>query len=52
MRLRERLGMRQVGLFVEFASFTAAKTEEPIYENTMQYAILRKEWLASSPITS
>ena len=46
-RLCERLGMRQEGLFVEFVSFTSDANGDPIYENTMQYAILRKEWLAS-----
>ncbi|ROT95438.1 N-acetyltransferase [Altererythrobacter sp. FM1] len=50
-RLCERLGMRQEGLFVEFVSFTSDASGEPIYENTMQYAILRKEWPPSSPIT-
>lgn len=43
-RLCERLGMRQEGLFVEFVSFEADDNGEPIFENTMQYAILRKEW--------
>ncbi|MGX7745228.1 GNAT family N-acetyltransferase [Rhodopseudomonas parapalustris] len=43
-RLCERLGMRQEGLFVEFVSFKSDDHGEPIYENTMQYAILRKEW--------
>ena len=43
-RLCERLGMRQEGLFVEFVSFKSDDNGKPIYENTMQYAILRKEW--------
>lgn len=43
-RLRERLEMRQEGLFLEFVSFEADCNGEPAYENTMQYAILRKEW--------
>ncbi|RIV82357.1 N-acetyltransferase [Aurantiacibacter xanthus] len=47
-RLCERLGMREEGLFVEYVSFTSDANGDPIYENTMQYAILRKEWLASS----
>ena len=50
-RLCERLGMRQEGLFVEFVSFTTEASGEPIYENTMQYAILRKEWPPGAPIT-
>lgn len=43
-RLCERLGMRREGLFIEFVSFEADDNGEPIFENTMQYAILRKEW--------
>ncbi|MEJ2409984.1 MAG: GNAT family protein [Novosphingobium sp.] len=49
-RLCERLGMRQEGLFVEFVSFTTDASGAPIFENTMQYAILRKEWPPSSPV--
>lgn len=45
-RLCERLGMRQEGLFKEFISFTTDADGVPIFENTMQYAILRKEWTA------
>lgn len=45
-RLCERLGMRQEGLFLEFISFHSDDNGDPIYENTMQYAILRKEWIA------
>ncbi|MBI5132587.1 MAG: GNAT family N-acetyltransferase [Rhodopseudomonas palustris] len=43
-RLCEQLGMRQEGLFKEFVSFTTNKDGAPIYENTMQFAILRWEW--------
>lgn len=43
-RLCERLGMRQEGLFKEFVSFHKNEAGDPIFENTMQYAILRKEW--------
>lgn len=43
-RLCEKLGMRQEGLFKEFVSFKNDDQGVPIYENTMQYAILRKEW--------
>ncbi|MCP9630245.1 GNAT family N-acetyltransferase [Rhodopseudomonas palustris] len=43
-RLCERLGMRQEGLFKEFVSFTTDRNGDPVYENTMQFAILRREW--------
>lgn len=45
-RLCEKLGMRREGLFVEFVSFTKDEAGHPLYENTMQYAILRQEWQA------
>lgn len=44
-RLCEKLGMRREGVFVEFVSFTNDDAGDPVYENTMQYAILRREWL-------
>jgi len=47
-RLCERLGMRKEGVFVEFVSFTNDDAGNPIYENTMQYAILRREWMPAS----
>ena len=43
-RLCERLGMRREGLFMEFVSFINNPDGTPLYENTMQYAILKKEW--------
>ena len=43
-RLCEKLGMRREGLFVEFVSFVSNPDGTPHYENTMQYAILKKEW--------
>ncbi|MBR6114679.1 MAG: GNAT family N-acetyltransferase [Oscillospiraceae bacterium] len=43
-RLCERLGMRREGVFVEFVSFVNGPDGSPIYENTIQYAILKKEW--------
>lgn len=43
-KLCERLGMRKEGCFKEFISFTQNKDGIPIYENTMQYALLKKEW--------
>lgn len=42
--LCERLGMRREGLFLEFVSFVNNPDGTPHYENTMQYAILKKEW--------
>ena len=44
-KLCERLGMRREGLFEEFISFRNDDSGAPIYENTVQYAILRHEWL-------
>lgn len=49
-RLCERLGMRREGLFIEFISFVNDEQGQPIYENTLQYAILRKEWSACAPV--
>ena len=46
--LCEKLGMRREGLFMEFVSFVGQPDGTPIYENTMQYAILKKEWEAAS----
>ena len=43
-RLCEKLGMRREGLFKEFVSFVNDEDGVPIYENTMQYAMLKKEW--------
>ena len=43
-KLCEKLGMRREGLFREFVSFVKDEKGEPIYENTIQYAILKKEW--------
>ena len=37
--------MRREGMFVEFVSFVNDENGEPIYENTMQYAILKNEWI-------
>ena len=42
--LCKKLGMRQEGLFREFVSFIRDANGNPIYENTMQFAILKKEW--------
>ena len=43
-KLCEKLGMRREGLFIEFISFVNDENGDPIYENTYQYAILKKEW--------
>ena len=43
-KLCEKLGMRREGLFREFVSFIDDADGNPIYENTYQYAILKKEW--------
>ena len=42
--LCEKLGMRREGLFREFVSFINDADGNPIYENTIQWAILKKEW--------
>lgn len=42
--LCEKLGMRREGLFVEFVSFVNNPDGTPLYEDTVQYAILKKEW--------
>ncbi|GAA4224061.1 RimJ/RimL family protein N-acetyltransferase [Sagittula marina] len=47
-KLCERLGMRREGLFLEYISFQNDDTGRPIYENTLQYALLQREWSASS----
>ena len=44
--LCRKLGMRQEGMFMEFVSFVNDAEGNPIYENTMQWAILKKEWIA------
>lgn len=43
-KLSEKLGMRQEGLFREFVTFVNGPDGMPIYENTYQYAVLKKEW--------
>ena len=44
--LCKKLGMRQEGMFMEFVSFVNDADGNPIYENTMQWTILKKEWNA------
>jgi len=43
-RLCLRLGMRQEGLFREFISFETDAAGVPIYVDTLQFAILKREW--------
>ena len=43
-KLCEKLGMRRKGLFREYVTFVKDENGNPIYENTYQYAILKKEW--------
>ncbi len=43
-RLCEKLGMRREGLFIEFVSFVKNPDGTPKYENTIQYAVLKREW--------
>lgn len=45
-RLCEKLAMMREGLFREFVFFVTDDDGAPRFENTMQYAILRKEWTA------
>ena len=42
--LCKKLGMRQEGFFKEFVSFVNDEFGNPVYENTIQWAILKKEW--------
>ena len=44
IRKYTELGMRKEGLFKEFISFVNNPDGTPRYENTLQYAILSKEW--------
>lgn len=47
-KLCEKLGMRKEGRFVEFISFTKYEDGTPKYENTLQYALLKKEWIKNT----
>ena len=47
--LCKKLGMRQEGLFMEFVSFVNDADGNPVYENTIQWAILKKEWEVRNP---
>ena len=48
--LCEKLGMRREGLFRSFVSFVNDAEGNPVYENTMQYAILKHEWMDNRTI--
>ena len=37
--------LRREGLFLDFVSFVNNPDGSPRYENTVQYAILKREWL-------
>lgn len=42
--LCKRLSFREEGTFIEFISFVKNADGTPKYENTMQFAILKREW--------
>ncbi len=42
--LCRKLGMRHEGTFMEYVAFVKDEDGDPVYENTMQFAILKKEW--------
>lgn len=48
--LCEKLNMRREGLFLEYVSFVRNPDGTPKYENTYQYAILKKEWMKNSEV--
>ena len=49
-KLCRKLGMRQEGFFKEFMSFVNHSDGTPFYENTFQFALLKKEWESVFPI--
>ena len=44
--LCEIMGLRREGVFREFFSFVDDAEGNPVYEDTDQYAILKREWMA------
>lgn len=48
-RLCRRLGMRLEGVFREFISFENDADGAPVYVDTQQFAILKKEWRPIDP---
>lgn len=47
-RLCEKLGMRKEGEFIEYISFVKNPDGTDRYENTYQYAVLKREWLGKT----
>ena len=45
--LCEKLGLRREGLFKKFVSFVDDADGNPVYENTLLYAVLKEEWTAN-----
>lgn len=43
-KLCKRIGMREEGIFLDFISFVNNTDGKPHYENTYQFAILKREW--------
>lgn len=43
-KICEKLQFRKEGVFLDFCSFVNDKEGNPIYENAMQYALLKREW--------
>lgn len=43
-RLLEKLGFRKEGCFLEDVSFKEDENGNPIYVNSLQYAMLKREW--------
>ena len=43
-KLCKRIGMREEGFFIDFISFVNNADGIPHYENTYQFAILKREW--------
>jgi len=48
--LCEKLGMRREGLFLSFVSFVDGADGAPVYENTLQFAILKHEWMTARAV--
>ncbi len=44
IRLLEKLGFRKEGCFLEDVSFKEDENGNPIYVNSLQYAMLKREW--------
>lgn len=47
-KLCGKLGMRREGVFKEFVSFQKDAHGQPVYEDTMQFALLRSEWVQAA----